>query len=147
MSTSYKLLIATVVAFATLCGCATDPTGSNSSVAQIRSAADLQTHLQTATSSPLDRLSPAAKQRFVSSLIFTEYGLGSFQYSALNELSATEIYQILSLFGVERAGSLFNKGSVFSNFQEELVEDHTDYLCEGIGTCRQASGYICTSNC
>lgn len=78
------------------------PLGSNSqSTSYIKSAADLETHLQTATSSPLDRLSPAARQRFISSLTFTRYGLASYDHSDLNALSSTDAAQILALFKPE----------------------------------------------
>lgn len=77
------------------------PVGSNSqSASYIKSATDLEIHLQTATNSPLDRLSSAAKQRFISSLVFTKYGLASYDHSDLNALSSTDAAQILALFKV-----------------------------------------------
>jgi hypothetical protein len=90
------------------------PLGSTSqSTSYIKSAAELETYLQTATSSPLDRLSPAAKQRFLSSLMFTRYGLASYDHSDLNALSATDAAEIRALFRpAAPAGAVSPRGEI-----------------------------------
>src|SRR5678816_3882223 len=99
-----NLMFACLFGSVALGACMTDsqpqeemPLGSNSqSTSYIKSAADLEVYLQTAVNSPLDRLSPAAKQRFISSLTFTKYGLASYDHSDLNALSPTDAAQILA---------------------------------------------------
>jgi hypothetical protein len=144
----HTFMLATILASATLCACTTDqdPVNNGTSVTQIQSAKDLEIYLQTASNSPLDYMSSAAKQRFVSSLVFSDNGLGSFQYSDLEGLSGAQIYQILSLFGTERTSSMISKEGAPINV-EPIEGDHMDYKCESIGTCMIAPGFICTSNC
>jgi hypothetical protein len=70
--------------------------------ATIRSRAQLDQHLTTNLTSPMDRIPEAARRTFLDSLVFTDWGLGSYSYEPLAaNLSPTEIYQILSLFGVQ----------------------------------------------
>lgn len=78
------------------------------SLAPIRSQAELQSYLRTTpkSTSPLERLSPAAKKRFLASLSFNENGITGFSYDDLeSELTASQIYQVLSLFGAQHITS------------------------------------------
>ena len=142
---TFAIILAAVTSSVTLGACVDD----NKPVPQIQSAKDLDVYLQTARTSPLDRLSVADKQNFLNSLVFTENGLASYQYSALETLSATDMYQILSLFGVERTASLITQKNTVSNVEPiaESSGDHEGYLCSGRATCTEAPGNICTSNC
>ena len=68
----------------------------------IRSPAQLQQYLRTHkdTATPLDALSPGARERFLASLRFGAHGLGGFATEDLSsELDATQIRRVLALFG------------------------------------------------
>jgi hypothetical protein len=102
-----NLTFACLAASAALGACATDsrtPEGMSPEIdskqpsSYIRSADELQVHLQAAASSPLDRLAPAARQHFIDSLVFTELGLASWDYSDLRTLPAADEARILGLF-------------------------------------------------
>lgn len=125
---------------------------------QIRSAEELSVYLRTTSTSPLDHLSATAKQRFLDSLVFSDGGLGGFRYTELEPLSATEIYQILSLFGAERTTPMITKGRVLSDSDRAALrlalgarrppnEDHEGYYCAGQHTCRSEPGAICMTGC
>lgn len=125
-------------------------------VAPIKSIDDLNSYLANDRlgNSPLDRLSPGAKARFLSSLKFNSQGLTEYNYSELvTELSPTEIYQILSLFGVQSSTSLLKGADVTSKSDRAimatpaLLKDHKDYRCSGRATCHYNMSTICTSNC
>ena len=145
MLNARKLMVTAVLGFA-LGACATDPdpqpTADNQPV-QIHSATELTVYLQTARTTPLDRLSPADRQAFLSSLRFGDKGLGSFQYTVLKSLSPEDVYQVLSLFGAERNTSLITHDGT-SNVQ---VMDHDGYACTSRATCTKASDSICMSGC
>lgn len=72
-------------------------------LAPIQSAAGLQAYLDSRhQDSPLDRLSPAALQRFLDSLTFNDSGLTGYRTDDLQEeLTATQAYRILELFGAQ----------------------------------------------
>jgi hypothetical protein len=136
--------------------CASDhdqePTIDQAQSPQIRSAEELSVYLRTTQNSPLDHLSATAKQRFLDSLVFSDGGLGSFRYTELEPLSATEIYQILSLFGAERTTSMITKDRAPSDSDRAALrrapsEDHEGYYCAGPVTCRPETGSICMSGC
>jgi hypothetical protein len=145
MLTKNRLVLAAILASATLAACV----GQNdASSAQIRSTAELEAYLQITPSSPLNKLSPEARQRFTTSLVFTAKGLGSYDYSDLKALSGPEVYEVLSLFGAQSGTALISK-----DLPSSLVEpvegggDHDGYRCEGVGTCTLSAASICTSNC
>jgi hypothetical protein len=150
MVRTHKFIFVAILASVTLCACATDrgSASDSTSVAQIRSAKDLENYLQTVRNSPLDYMSPAAKQRFVSSLVFTARGLASFRYTDLQDLSATQVYQILALFGTERASSLIIKEDVPGNSSGFDNPEMPDYACSNVqAACKPAIGELCLSNC
>jgi hypothetical protein len=71
-------------------------------LAPIRSRADLRTHLQRDLNSPLHRLPPVQRERFIGSLVFTPEGLASYSFLPLEKgLSVSEVYRVLSLFGAQ----------------------------------------------
>ncbi|QBG89441.1 hypothetical protein [Xanthomonas oryzae] len=132
--------------------------------AQIHSAEGLAQYLVKAdASSPINLLSPAARKRFVESLRFNASGVTSFRYSDIEaELSASQAYRLLSLFGLEskvssmrkirvdseedRAVSLAYPASAFTPDRRQ-DEDHKDHACIGEHTCEEAVGKICMSGC
>jgi len=114
-----------------------------------------------------DKLSPAAKQRFLASLTFNENGLTGFSYADIErELTPSDIYQLLSLFGVQRLAPTASKGARIDTATDALIHaspmtcgpghtvdpgsggcDHDGYRCQSRGTCLQTMQAICTSNC
>lgn len=130
-------------------------------LAPIQSRQDLDDYLRQASShSPLNRLSPDARKRFLDSLVFNQNGLVGYRYDDLSaELSATEAYQILSLFGAQRTASLVKGIRVTTPLDREIMslteygstlrapDDHVDYQCVSRANCYWASHYICMSGC
>ncbi|AHY60727.1 hypothetical protein DX03_19020 [Stenotrophomonas rhizophila] len=72
--------------------------------APINSAVRLQEHLQSLSpDSPLRSFSVPARQRFVASLRFNAAGVTTLRYQDIvEELSYSEAYRVLALFGVTR---------------------------------------------
>ncbi|MET0506388.1 MAG: hypothetical protein ABWZ85_13765 [Luteibacter sp.] len=90
--------------------------------APIKSEADLQKYLVSEqATSPMNRLSPAAKAKFLSSLRFGDKALGSYNYEALeSELTASQIYDILSLFGAQATTQLI-PGAIVRTETDSLI--------------------------
>lgn len=144
---THKFMITAILCITTLGACVTDK-DRNANGPQIQSTQELQAYLQATPNSPLNHLAPDARQRFVNSLVFTDKGLGSFQYSELNTLPAADIQQVLTLFGVERTISLIVKDGAPSNADEiEIIGDRDGYWCSSFATCSLQAGSICTNNC
>jgi hypothetical protein len=125
-------------------------------MAPIKSRADLQQYLaeKHIKPSPLDTLSPAAKQRFISSLKFNEHGITTFDYRDLEAgLTSTQIYRVLALFGVQHDSSLLRHAKIQTPTDRNVMsfgpifQDHQDYECSKRATCSESIGDICTSNC
>jgi hypothetical protein len=150
-----RIAITATLASITLAACMTeqDPARDDSPIHQIRSAAELDEYLRTASSSPLDRLAPVARQQFVTSLVFTENGLGGFSYTELEGLSATEAHEILSLFGAERTTPLLSKVRISTASDKVVMQqalpsgDHKGYRCIARATCEDSLTHICMSSC
>lgn len=86
---------------------ATSPTSVRPVV--IRSRNDLDAYLRTTAGagSPINRLSPRARARFLSSLTFNQKGLTGFRYDDLRaELMPSQISHILRLFGLQADTSI-----------------------------------------
>lgn len=90
--------------------------------APIKSQADLQKYLSTEqASSPLNKLTSESKNRFLSSLVFSDKGLASYNYEELqDQLTASQIYDILGLFGAQATTSLI-KGAAVENNVDRLI--------------------------
>ncbi|WP_448098081.1 hypothetical protein [Luteibacter yeojuensis] len=141
--------------------------------APIKSEADLQNYLVAEQpNSPLNKLSPAAKAKFLSSLRFGDKALGSYNYEVLeNELTASQIYDILSLFGAQATTHLIS-GAMVRTSTDALImkpqainrpcgpgidscdsgggDGDTDYEGYGCGrphTCIVEPGSICMHSC
>jgi len=75
-------------------------------LAPIRSRAALDDYLahNHAASNPFDALSPPARERFLASLRFGPAGLASLRFDDLQaELTASQAYRLLALFGLQTA--------------------------------------------
>ena len=128
--------------------------------APIKTETDLRDYLATSTegSTRFDALSPGARQRFVQSLVFTEKGLASFDYRDIqSELTASEIYQLLSLFGAQRSTGVIPSPRVETPTDAAIMDlvielppfaDYPDYECKSRATCSGRVGSICIgANC
>lgn len=119
-------------------------------VAPIKTVAALHRYLENTLRSPLDRLAPDAKQRFLRSLSFSKDGVSGFQYSELSSLSASEVHQILSMFGLERTAARIKPapGATAPAVETNgLPGDRFGYRCSGRGTCTTSPESICTPTC
>ena len=124
--------------------------------AAIRSNEDLQRFLMSPQSidSPLNAMSEAGRQRFLGSLRFNEKGLTAFGYADLEtELTPTQIYRILKLFGAERDAAFFSRARIETEDDVKIMDmprspiDYRDYECAKRATCTQSNFSICTGNC
>lgn len=121
-------------------------------VAPIRSKADLDNYLYAEKNSPLNYLTGSAKQRFLGSLVFKKNGLASFQNTELvAKLSATQIYQVLSLFGLQSMTSTMAGVKIGSDLDRAIMSP-TGYIpatlpgmaCDGpTGQCVTQPGWSC----
>lgn len=75
----------------------------DSESAQIKSMLELRRHLNSDTQSPLRKMSSSSLADFTKSMVFTSYGLASYSFVPLQELSVSDAYAVLSLFGEQRA--------------------------------------------
>ena len=136
-------------------------------LAPIKSENDLTRHLQDIQhSSPLDKLSPGGKQHFLASLRFNENGLVSYDYSDLRaEMTASEIYQVLSLFGAQHTATMIKDARIVDEADKLILTspqpnsiivrcvdegcggDHQGYFCSGLHTCSKALDQICMNGC
>lgn len=125
-------------------------------LARIKSEADLHAYLASmrAMQTPLDRLSPGAKRRFIDSLVFTPNGLGSFTYADIrNELTLSEAYQLLALFGREATAASI-RGTRIESDEDRMIAkvsdglrntDYMDYWCRTTSTCTRKLEDICVA--
>lgn len=133
-------------------------------LAPIKSNAALEQHLRKAgASSPIAALSGPAKRRFISSLKFNERGITSFSYGDLqSELTASQIYQIMSLFGAQHTVALMRNVRVQDAVDEQIMRplvdppgptcpsqpcDYESYECIKTATCSYNINTICMRNC
>jgi hypothetical protein len=131
-------------------------------LAPIKTKEDLDRYLEELRQnpearSPLNLLSPAARDRFLNSLVFTEQGLGGYQYGDLQaQLTASQIYRLLSLFGAQYTTTLIRGARIESRADQLIMEneiapeqpaDYKDYKCVSRATCEAALSYICMSGC
>jgi hypothetical protein len=108
--------------------------------------------------SPLGLLSPAARDRFVNSLVFTEQGLGGYAYGDLQaQLTASQIYRLLSLFGAQHTTPLIKGARIESRADQIIMEtdeiapeepaDYKDMECVSRATCGPRLSHICMRSC
>jgi hypothetical protein len=128
----------------------------------IRSQSDLQRYLSATASSdsPLSALSSGARSRFLSNITFNEKGITGFHYGDLqSELTASQIFDVLHLFGVERDVAIIPNVRVETAKDRRVIStiiiqpqpvdgtDYRDYWCASRATCNVWKDVICTSNC
>lgn len=92
-------------------------------MAKIKSSADLARHLRMVPlkSSPLGQLSDAGRKSFLSSLTFNASGLTGYRYADLEaELTPTQIFNVLALFGTQHNTPLFKNAKIKTR-QDQLV--------------------------
>ncbi len=137
------------------------------SAAPVQSRADLESHLADNPDSAIHQLSHGGRETLLTSLVLTDKGLGSFNYQVLeDELTPTQIYEVLSLFGLGELVSLFKHARIETSDDERLLSLDTDrqgdlatpmhhpcpniynYRCNPPATCTQAyHNYCITCNC
>ncbi|HVQ33086.1 MAG TPA: hypothetical protein VMS49_04010 [Lysobacter sp.] len=129
----------------------------SSALAPVRNVGQFQAYLRDhrGPSSPFHAMSPAALERFSRSLVFNENGLASYAYADLRrELSASQIYAALRVFGAEASVSSI-PGLKGRNRADKLVLEarwavpsgHHDMYCAGLGSCAPRLDWVCTMNC
>lgn len=125
-------------------------------MAPIKSASDVASYRQSVRGkwSPLNSIAPRDRADFIKSLTFNEKGVTGFDYRYLTSLTAREIYQVLSLFGMQSGAHKIpsRDGSTIKPLGDAEpplgVEGFLeDYRCESPGTCTAANFKACTSNC
>lgn len=117
----------------------------------IRSMAELGAFTKAAAArgeATLDFLSEKARTKFVNSLAYSDSGLSTFNYRGIgDELSATQAYLLLKLFGVESATNSI-AGLRADNELDQMILESTptqskrmavtvidNYRCEPPATC------------
>ena len=123
--------------------------------AEIRSREDLVDHLQRRGSrSPIAALRPAARKRFMESLAFNENGLTQYRYDVLREnLTASQSYRILKLFGAEGSGSFLRTSRLETDLDAaiaslRMMDDHQKAKCVSPHNCQRGwVDFICMSGC
>lgn len=138
--------------------------------ARIRSWRELDEYLKTPSgkASRFASLSDSGAREFIDSLVFTDLGLASFDGGVLaRELGASQIYEILGLFGLQRLAPIVaSESRVESDLDRAVltlepsgVSEKVDigqaacpllqnYHCAPPATCRYASqAYCITCNC
>lgn len=125
--------------------------------APIKSQAQLKTYLQSGGWTPLSALSNGAQQRFLLSLVFTERGLASFDtYDLRTELTATQVYKILALFGAQHTTKSIPGLQIRDATDAAIVDqgrgriypstDYYNYKCSPPATCAYNMQTICIGN-
>lgn len=133
--------------------------------APIKSQADLKDYLRANKGewTPLDMLSRDAKSAFLASLRFNDKGLTTFRMDVLeHELSVSEVYQLLAMFGAQRTVGMMRGAKIENDFDREIFQnlerdhaakagcgggDHKFYECIRRATCSKNSSNICLASC
>lgn len=126
-------------------------------LAPIRSRGDLQRYIVKPNigETPFRYLSSQSLDLFVESLTFTPRGLASFRYAELEaELTPSQIYEVLSLFGVQYLTPQFRYARVETELDQRILEmptimkDYKDHYCNPPATCDAYAQRICIGeNC
>ena len=90
----------------------------------------------------------------MESLAFNENGLTQYRYDVLRDnLSASQSYRILKLFGAEGSGSFLRSSRVESELDAaitslRMMEDHKGAKCVSPHNCQKGwVDFICMSGC
>lgn len=132
-------------------------------LAPVKSKADLDR--LSSQHSPLDALSPDAKSRFLENITFGNKGITGLYYGDLeNELSFTQLYKILALFGAQHLIAKFGNARIETvadtllktkslgakntpGLKGQPGEDYKGYACISPHTCAKRTFHICMSGC
>lgn len=132
--------------------------------ALVRSFSDLEKYLAAFgdANSAFAPLSTEAQSTFFQSLKFSEKGLSSSTYRVLeSELTPTQIYKVLSIFGMQHLTAKFRLARIVTATDAGLIQardqakthkeydetDYPDYACTARATCGRSLNDICTGNC
>lgn len=76
-------------------------------VAPIKTQADLTEYVEMTRNhhSPLNKISPEKRNHFINSLTCNEKGLTGYNYQDLQDLSVSEAYEVLALFGAQHSAA------------------------------------------
>lgn len=140
--------------------------GLDTQIAPIKSREQLREYLiaHPGQDNPLFPLSDRAKKHFLDSLVFTERGLASFDAGSLERnLTVSQIYHVLSMFGLQRMAHTFNGARVETEADAAVIAlgKKQDvgaeampcpaiyhYKCSPPATCTGSSlNYCVTCNC
>jgi len=116
----------------------------------IRSRAELNDYLRTTaqSGSPIDCLAPSARSRFINSLVFTERGLGGFSPADLQaELTASQVFAILKLFGAEEYAPGIDARVVTAEdraIKSRAPGSDSTHYCDSNGSCSPRTDWICS---
>ena len=105
--------------------------------------------------SPLDALPQGAKQKFIDRVVWRENGIAGYRYVDLQQLTPTQIYEILSLIGAQYMVGRFKEATVVTELDAMLMgdpnylrsEDYDGYWCKSRATCSISHSDICTGGC
>ncbi|MGW8340507.1 hypothetical protein ACWGY7_20630 [Xanthomonas axonopodis pv. khayae] len=128
--------------------------------AQIRSSKQFEAYLAATPSSVAFKLPPSVLNKFRRSMVFTERGLASFSYDGLTDyLNTKELYELLSIFGVQRNISSI-PGVVGKNEIERKIIEANDsgldinprqnsycLINQGSSSCKPEYKSICSQAC
>ncbi|WP_244220723.1 hypothetical protein [Xanthomonas vasicola] len=124
--------------------------------ARIRSSKQFEAYLAATPSSVAFKLPPSVLNNFRRSMVFTERGLASFSYDRLTDyLNTKELYELLSMFGVQRTISsipgIFAKNEIERKIIEvNDVNPRQDSYClinQGSSSCRYEYKSMCSQAC
>jgi|GEM_PF-4707900 len=138
------------------------------SLSLLQSKEDLERFLKSVPDelSPLGVLSDSGQQMFVESIVFSDEGrVASFRYDVLeSELTPSEIFRVMSLFGMQEFAKNMANARVESQMDLELLErgalggnkaeisasneinvcgEYVHGECAGQGQCRVLAGFCC----
>lgn len=127
-------------------------------IARIRNPLELEQyaaeHAATGYSgTPLEALRPSSRERLLRSVVFGNGGIGSLYYGDMRvELSPTQAYAILALFGAQHLAPIVAAQNVSTDVDAAIQSmrrppDHEDKYCAKRATCRSESFAVCTSSC
>ena len=130
--------------------------------APIKSARDLQSYRNSGLDSPLDKLSSRNKAQFLRSLTFNEKGLTGFRYDVLEkDLTPTEIYAVLALFGSQHLTPLLDGATARTALDSAVIDSgvggmssdaamvaaYSGYECVARATCAARADHLCLESC
>lgn len=150
----------------------------NVAMAAIKSREELTSYMLTTPlqKSPLSFLSKEGRQSFLDSLTFNSNGVTGFRFGSLEEeLTPTQIFQVLSLFGAQDMTRGFKRARVKTVTDQKLLKgegystseyddvwddiwdegvdfggtDKQGFYCDLDGICKPANDqrFICTARC